>query len=273
MEPGGAGSTGIYVTTNRLSLLVVARDEERQLEDCLTSGTFADEIIVVLDRSTDASATIAARLGAKIIDGSWVDEGERRMTGISQCGGDWILELDADERISAELAAEVATQIQSDDADYYVIPFRNYIGGRWVAHGWGAYNGIGAKAALFRRGMKQWQSGLVHPTIVLDGKRGRLHGHIDHFVDEDITAMYARLNRYSAAAAADALAKNDIPHCFSTARRFFSRFLKSYVQRRGYKEGWHGMALAMFSALYPVLTHIKILESMDAAHETKNDTK
>ena len=127
MEPGGAGSTGIYVTTNRLSLLVVARDEERQLEDCLTSGTFADEIIVVLDRSTDASATIAARLGAKIIDGSWVDEGERRMTGISQCGGDWILELDADERISAELAAEVATQIQSDDADYYVIPFRNYI--------------------------------------------------------------------------------------------------------------------------------------------------
>lgn len=272
-RPDGAWLAGYHVTTDRLSLLVVARDEERQIEACLTSGQFADEIVVLLDRSTDASAEIARRLGATVIEGAWADEGERRTAGINGCTGDWILELDADERVSANLAAELATQLQSGESDYYVIPFRNYIGHKWIAHGWGAYNGVGAKAALFRRGMKQWQSGLVHPTIALNGKRGHLRGHIDHYVDDDITAMYGRLNRYSSAAAADALAQNAIPHRFSTFRRFFSRFLKSYVQRKGYKEGWHGMALAMFSALYPVLTHIKILEMRQTSHEKESVSK
>lgn len=267
----GASLTGKHVTTIRISLLVVARDEERQLEACLTSGSFADEIVVLLDRSTDASASIATRLGAKVIEGAWSDEGERRMAGIDGCSGDWILELDADERVSENLAAESTAQVQSGDADYYVIPFRNYIGEKWVAHGWGAYNGVGAKAALFRRGMKQWHSGRVHPTIVLTGKRGQLRGHIDHYVDDDIAAMYARLNRYSTAAAADAVAQNTIPRRYSTTRRFFSRFLKSYVQRRGYKEGWRGMALALFSALYPVLTHIKILEMVETSRVRESD--
>jgi glycosyltransferase involved in cell wall biosynthesis len=244
--------------------LVVARDEEQRIEACLTSGSFADEIVVLLDRSTDTTAEIAARLGARIIEGSWADEGDRRMAGIEQCRGDWILELDADENVSPELASEITTILQSPDADYYVIPFRNHIGRHWVEHGWGAYNGVGAKAALFRRGMKRWHGGQVHPAITLDGGRGHLHCPIDHYVDEDISAMYARLNGYSTAAAADALAKDEIPSRLSTTRRFFSRFLKSYFQRRGYREGRYGIALAMFSALYPVLTHIKILELRDS---------
>lgn len=258
------------MTAPRISVLIVARDEEGQIEPCMISAKFADEIVVVLDRSTDATVEIARRLDAKIVEGSWSDEGARRMAGIKACEGDWILELDADERVSAELAEELANRLQSDAADYYVIPFRNHVGGRWVEHGWGAYNGVGAKAALFRRGVKQWQSGLVHPGITLDGRRGHLDSHIDHYVDDDITAMYARLNRYSTAAAADALTQGNIPHCFSTARRFFSRFLKSYVQRRGYREGWLGMALALFSALYPVLTHIKILEAKDRLQDEKH---
>lgn len=253
----------------KLSVLVVAQNEEHQIEACLTSGAFADEAVVLLDRSTDATGEIARRLGAKVVDGSWSDEGERRMAGIEQCSGDWILELDADERVSPELTAEIPARIESDEADYYIIPFRNHVGGRWVAHGWGAYNGVGAKAALFRRDRKRWQSGQVHPTIVLEGHRGHLTKPIDHYVDENIAAMYARLNRYSTAAATDALANDDIPHWVSTTRRFFSRFLKSYVQRQGYKEGWCGMALAMFSALYPVLTHIKILELRETSQDKK----
>lgn len=247
----------------RLSLLIVARNEARQLEPCIRSGDFADEIVVLLDRSEDGSAEIAAGLGAKVFAGAWPDEGDRRMAGIAACSGDWVLELDADERISPALAAEIGTEIRDGKADYYVIPFRNHIGDRWVRFGWGAYNGVNAKASLFRRGHKQWIGGRVHPAIVLSGTRGELRGHIDHYVDEDLTAMYSRLNRYTALAAADAVERNAIPRAGSTIRRFFSRFFRSYIQKGGYREGWRGVALALFSAMYPVLTYLKIRERLE----------
>ena len=88
----------------RLSALIVARNEEARLPDCLASVAFADEVVVVLDRSTDSSASIAAFAGAKIVEGSWELEGDRRNAGLDACSGDWILEVDADERVNAELA-------------------------------------------------------------------------------------------------------------------------------------------------------------------------
>lgn len=259
------------MTAATLSLLIVARNEAGRIADCISSGLWADEVVVLLDRSEDDTGAIAERLGAKIVTGSWGNEGERRTAGIEACSCDWILELDADERLSPALEAEIRQALSkdpssdgsSDGADYFVIPFRNFIGSRWVAHGWGAYNGVAAKACLFRRGHKQWLGGTVHPQIRLNGRRGELVGAIDHYVDDNIAAMYDRLNRYSSAAAIDAMARGDLPRPLSTLRRFFSRFLKSYGQRRGYREGRYGIALALFSALYPVLTHIKILEGMD----------
>jgi glycosyltransferase involved in cell wall biosynthesis len=251
------------MTPQTLSLLIVARNEEQQIEDCIRSGACADEVVVVLDRSDDRTAEMAVRLGAKIVEGTWEDEGVRRTAAIDACTGDWIIELDADERISLSLGGEIKEKIASGKADYYLIPFHNFVGGNWIEHGWGAYNGVAAKACLFRRGMKRWVPGPVHPKIHLDGHRGELVGHIDHYVYENIAGMYDRLNRYSSAAALGAIAHGEIPRPRSTFRRFFSRFIKSYWQRRGYKEGWCGVALAMFSAMYPVLTHVKILEQQD----------
>ena len=251
------------MTAATLSLLIVARNEEQQIEDCITSGACADEVVVLLDRSDDGTAEIAVRLGAKIVEGAWEDEGIRRTAAIDACTCDWVMELDSDERISSALGVEIKEKIASGNADYYVIPFHNYVGGKWIEHGWGAYNGVAAKACLFRRGMKRWVPGPVHPEIQLDGRRGALAGHIDHYVYENIAGMYDRLNRYSSAAALGAITSGEIPHACSTFRRFFGRFIKSYWQRRGYKEGWCGVALAMFSAMYPILTHVKILEQRD----------
>ena len=260
------------MTAATLSLLIVARNEAGRIADCIASGLWADEVIVLLDRSDDDTGAIAERLGAKIVTGSWENEGERRAAGIAACSCDWILELDADERLSPELEPEIRQGLSADGADYFVIPFRNYVGGRWVSYGWGAYNGVAAKACLFRRGHKQWLGGTVHPEIRLNGRRGELLGNIDHYVDDDIAAMYDRLNRYSSAAAIDAIARGDLPKTLSTIRRFFSRFLKSYWQRRGYREGRYGVALALFSALYPVLTHVKILERLDNSRaDSKGD--
>src|SRR3954470_3418373 len=91
----------------RLSALVVAHDEEAQLAECLERLRFADEIVVVLDRCRDRSREIAAGLPDRLLEGAWEREGPRRMAGIAFCRGDWILEVDADERVTPELAAEI----------------------------------------------------------------------------------------------------------------------------------------------------------------------
>ena len=98
-----------------LSALVVAHNEEAQLDDCLAPLRFADEIVIVLDRCTDGSKDIAEKFGAVIIEGAWPLEGDRRNTGIDACRSDWVLEVDADERVSTALAEEIRAVIGRGD--------------------------------------------------------------------------------------------------------------------------------------------------------------
>ena len=251
----------------RLSLLIVAHNEEHQIADCIKSGAFANETVVLVDRSDDQTGSIAEGLGAKILQGVWPDEGERRTAGIDVCSGDWILELDGDERVTPELATEILETLPLTSADYFVIPFHNYVGGRYVRFGWGAYNGVGGKAALFRRGKKKWHGGTVHPKITLEGQREEMASHINHYIDDDMAGMFDRLNRYSTAAAIDAVAAESIPNRLTTFRRFFSRFMKSYLNKRGFREGCTGVALALFSGMYPVLVYIKSQEILKNSKE------
>ena len=241
----------------RLSALVVARNEAARLDSCLGFLRFVDEIVVLLDRSTDGSAAVAQRFGARVVEGVWEIEGERRNAGIAACRGDWILEVDADEHVTPALAAEIRSVIATATGGYFLVPMANHIGGRLVRHGWGAYNGVARKASLFHAGAKRWGAGRVHPKIDLEGPRGELTATMDHFVYRDISDMLRRLDRYTDLAAEDAIERGQTPGLARSVRRVFSRAWKSYVGRRGYREGAWGVALAMLSALYPLLIYLK----------------
>jgi glycosyltransferase involved in cell wall biosynthesis len=249
-----------------LSALVVARNEERQLAACLETLRFADEIVVALDRTTDRSAEIARSFGARVVEGAWPLEGERRTAAVAACRGDWVIEVDADERVTPALAAEVRRVIAATPGDaYFLIPIANHVGGKLIRHGWGAYNGAAMRAALYRPGGKRWGQGRVHPPVSYTGERRVLEHAIDHYVDRDLSDMFRRLNSYTDAAAADAIDKGQIPRFRSAFRRMFSRAWKSYVARRGYREGAYGIALALFSALYPMLIYLKVVTRLDQA--------
>ena len=241
-----------------LSALIVARNEEARLAQCLATVRFCDEIVVVLDRSTDGSFAIAERFGAKILQGAWEIEGERRNAGIDACRGRWILEVDCDERVPAPLAGEIRTAIAGLAEGHYLVPMANHIGERLVRHGWGAYNGVAAKPVLFERGSKRWGRGRVHPRIDLSGPRGRLTQTMDHYVYRDVSDMIRRLDRYTDLAAEDAMEQGALPRLGPSVRRIFSRAWKSYVARRGYREGAWGVALALMSAIYPLLIYLKV---------------
>ncbi len=250
----------------RLSALVVAHNEEKQLSACLQALSFADQIIVVLDRCTDASREIALGFGAKLVEGAWPIEGERRKAGQDACDSPWILEIDADERVSPELAQEIQTTLalreaQKEGPDWWRIPFDNYIGSRLVRYGWGAQFGVGAKAVLYRRGTKNWGPQRVHPRVQMQGEAGKtLTNRAKHLVDQDVSDMIHRLDRYTTLHALDLIDEGTIGTFRKNALRILGRFYKCYILRKGYREGPMGLIIAILAGLYPFLSFLKALE-------------
>lgn len=244
----------------RLSCLVVAHDEEARLPDCLASLAFADEMVVVLDRCTDGSETIAECAGARTLEGAWAVEGDRRNDGIQACTGDWILEVDADERVPEALGREIRDTIGASQFDYHRVPIDNYVGDQLVRDGWGASFGRRSHPGLFRRGVKAWGRQRVHPALTFStgAREGPpLKTPIVHYGFDGISDLIAKLNRYSDRHAADLRDSGDIGTALNNYRRIVSRFWKCFVSRKGYREGGIGFVIAVCGALYPILSHLK----------------
>lgn len=243
----------------KLSALVVARNEEARLEACLTPlAAGADELVVVLDRSTDRSRAIAATFSARIIEGAWEIEGARRNAGLEACTGDWVVEVDADEIASPALLAEIRAVIATSPHAWHEVPIDNYVGAKLIRHGWGGSFGTTSVPRLSRKGAKRWGMQRVHPALEWTGTQGpRLTQPLAHALDRDISDMWRRLDRYASARAADLLAAGDIGTLPGNLRRFVSRFCKCFLARKGYREGAWGFLIALCAGLYPLLAHLK----------------
>jgi glycosyltransferase involved in cell wall biosynthesis len=260
------------VNRARLSAVVVVRDEERQLADCLSCIDFADEIVVVLDRCRDRSREIAGGFTDRLIEGAWEREGPRRHAGIDASCGDWILEIDADERVPPRLAEEILEVVATSPAAWHLVRVDNFIGERLVRWGWGASFGRSAHAALYRKGAKKWGNQRVHPAVSLSGEQGStLSSPIHHYVDRDISEMLRRLDRYSSARAQDLRDSGDIGSYGRNIRRIPSRFWKCYVSRKGYREREWGFLIALCAALYPILSYLKARLDTPPASEVTLD--
>ncbi len=242
-----------------LTTVVVAHNEEAQLDACLSGLGFCDRLIVVLDRCSDGSEEIARRHTEEIVVGAWEGpEGPRRHAGLDRIAEGWVLEVDADERVTPGLAAEILETVAGAPSGvHYVVPFDNYVGECLVRHGWGAYFGISAKACLFPAGAKRWGDQRVHPRVRIEGERRYLTARMVHYVDRDISDMIARLDRYTAARALDLKESGEIGTLPRNVMRVFSRFWKCYVRRGGWREGRWGVLIALMAGLYPLLAHLR----------------
>ncbi len=243
----------------KLSALVVAHNEEEKLNSCLNKLSAADEIVVVLDKTNDNSKKIAKKYTKNIYEGSWELEGKRRNFGLKKCKGDWILEVDADEHISKELFLEIKKRIKYAEPGFFLIPFDNYIGKKRIRHGWGASWGVSAAPRLSYKGCKKWNnSQRIHPSLYLKGKKRKLNNRIKHYVDDDINDMLLRLKVYSDKKALDIFySKKKIPPFWIVLRKAFTRFLKCYISRKGYKEGKWGFLIATMASLFIILSYFK----------------
>ncbi|CAA6604452.1 putative glycosyltransferase [Rhodospirillaceae bacterium LM-1] len=247
------------MTKPSLSAVVSVKNEERQLAECLACLKFADEIVVLLDKCTDGSKEIAQTFTDRVIEGDWAKEGERRNAAIAACAKDWVLEVDADERVPEALACEIRATIESTPFDWHEIPVDNYVGARLVRHGWGASFGKAAYPGLFKRGVKVWMDARLHPPLEWHGRKGpMLKERLIHYVDRNLSDMLKRLDSYSTARAKDLREQGET--WGGTGRnvvRFLSRFFKCYVRRKGYREGGYGLMVALCAGLYPLVSHLK----------------
>lgn len=246
----------------KISAVIVAHNEEKMLEECLKSLDFVDEIVVVLDKCSDKSEEIAKKYTKNIILGSWSLEGARRNVAIGAATHEWILEIDADERISKDLASEIKQAINASEPCGFYIPIANYIGKRWVKYGWLRTLCVLRRQTLAYRGLKKYDEDKeVHPTFLGNFTIKSLQNPIIHLVDENIADLIARFNRYTSWKAKDMIAKNKIKGgFFYLLIAFKMRFFKSYVIKKGYKERGFGLLIAILAGLYPVISYFKAKE-------------
>jgi len=242
----------------RLSVAIIALNEEERIRACLESVTWADEVVVVDSGSSDKTVAIAREFTDRVLFHAWAGYGAQKNFALAQCQGDWLLALDADERVSEPLRVEIAAALAADPpVAGFAIPRRNFFQGAWVRHG-GWYPDY--QLRLFRRGRGAFTESAVHESVRVDGPVGRLRAPLDHQSYRGIEDFVARANRYSELAARQLASSGRGGSLGDLLVRPVWRFVSMYVLRAGYLDGWRGLTLAILYAHYVFLRAAKVRE-------------
>ncbi len=231
-----------------LSLVVITRDAGAQLEDCLASAAFAGETLVVDSGSRDDTVEIARRCGARVLAHEWLGFGAQKNFAVAQATHDWVLCLDADERVSPQLASAIRAAMHNPRCKAYAMPRRNRFLGRWLAHGEGYPDW---SLRLFDRRHARWSDDEVHERVLCAGPVGRLDGDLLHASAESLDAYLAKQNRYTTLQAAGMHARGERCSFARLVASPLARFLRFYVLRAGFLDGTAGLvhiAIGSFSS-------------------------
>jgi len=236
----------------------MAKNEEREIEDCIKSVSWTDEVILLDDFSTDNTAAIAEKLGARIIQRKLDIEGRHRNFGYSQTKNEWVMSLDCDERVTPELAQEIKETFAAPIShNGFTIPFKTYIGDYWIQHG-GWYPA--SKVRIFKRDEFKYEESEVHPRAFMDGTCGHLTKDIIHYSYIDIHDFVQKQNSQTTLEARKWCNDKRKIGFGKAIRKSIDRFLRAYLRKKGYKDGFYGFILAYFGGFYQFQTYVKYWE-------------
>jgi glycosyltransferase involved in cell wall biosynthesis len=242
-----------------ISVVTIAYNEEENIAACLASVQWADELIVVDALSTDRTAEIARTFTDKVFAVQWEGYAAAKQFGLAQAQHPWVLWLDADERVTPELAGEIRGIAGAGEGRYagYEVARRAYFLGRWIRHcGW--YPGYVVR--LFRRDAVRFTSSSVHERVECSGEIGRLRHDLLHYTDDNLFHYFAKLNRYTSLAADDLVRSGRRFSLAGVLVRPPFLFFKMYVLRAGFLDGMHGLILSLLSAAYVFTKYLKLWE-------------
>lgn len=242
-----------------LSVAVITLNEEDRIREALESVRFADEIVVVDSGSADRTVEICREFTDKVFIEAWRGFAGQKNAAVERTAGDWVLSIDADEQVTAELADEIREVVSSGgQGDGYLVPRRNFFGGTWVRHG-GWYPDYTLR--LFRRGKGQFAERRVHEAVTLNGGRvGRLRSPLIHRTYEGVSDYLRRMDRYSTLAADELRARGHRARWFDLVLRPPAVFLRNYVLRAGFLDGRTGLIAAGLTSAYTFSKYAKLAE-------------
>jgi glycosyltransferase involved in cell wall biosynthesis len=239
-----------------LSVVVITLNAAAQLPDCLASVAFADEVVVVDSGSSDDTTQVAARYGARVIVKEWLGFGRQKQFAVEQAAHDWVLCLDADERVSPELAASLVHTLNAPAAPVYRMARCNRFLGRWLRHGEGYPDW---SVRLFDRRRARWSDDPVHEKV-LGAPIGTLDGDLLHESAQDLSGYLEKQNRYTTLAAEELHRRGRSAGIAELAFSPLARFVKFYLLRLGFLDGMPGLVHISIGCMNSFMKYAKLVD-------------
>jgi len=242
-----------------LTVVILTKNEQKNIKDCLKSVyKWADEIIIIDDESTDSTRDIASQYADKILVKKMDIEGAHRNWAYQQAKNDWVLSLDADERVTEELKEEIADALNCPGGKaVFSIPRRNFIGDYWVKYG-GWYPS--AQLKLFKKDKFKWEEVHVRTAAFTDGEAGHLKSDLIHYSYKDIADFINKQNRQTSLEVEKWIAQGKKIKAGKFIWRGIDRFFRSYIRKKGFRDGFYGFVAAYFASLYQFFSLLKYRE-------------
>ena len=244
---------------SRLTVITLTLNEAGNIGECLESVRWADEIVIVDSGSTDGTLETARRYTGKVFTIAWPGYGAARNLALSKATGEWILWLDADERVTPELGEEIRGIVRGGEPGVagYAVARRAYFLGRWIRHcGWYPSRVV----RLFRKDRGQFTETRVHERLQLDGEVRESRHDLLHFTDPNLHHYLAKFNRYTTLGAEDLHAAGRRFHLRDLLLRPPFQFIKMYLLRLGFLDGLQGFLLSVLSSVYTFTKYAKLWE-------------
>ncbi len=253
----------------KLTVTVITRDEASNIGAVLASVAWADEIVVVDAHSTDETVTLARRQATTVIVRDWPGFSAQKNFAADRAANDWILSVDADERVTPELAEEIRGLLSGEPpARGYRVPRVSFYLGRWVrSTDWYPDHQL----RLYDRRVARWVGEYVHEHVEVDGPVGRLRHDLQHLPYQDISHHVRTMDRYTSLAARQLQDSGRRVGAAGLLVRPAGAFLRNYVLRGGWREGTVGLAISLLNSCYVFLKFVKLWEATRRSAQPRGD--
>ena len=250
-----------------ITALVITRNSADVIEGCLKGLTWADGVVVVDSGSTDETCELARKYTDTVVFHEWPGHSAQKNFGHTLVGSDWILSIDADERVTEELQSEIRAAVENPAFDAYRVPFRDWMFGKFIYYGSWPHQ---AHIRLYRSGKAAWR-GTIHEGVKVDGPVGQLSSPLLHYSHTTIGRFVEKLNKYTDIEAQEMFDRGVRVGLAGALLGAARAFLGQYVRLQGFRDGGHGLILALLMAFYYFATRAK-LWSMWYMHEHPPET-
>lgn len=243
----------------KLSAAIIAFNEEDKIADCVKSVSFADETVVVDSHSTDRTREMAGRLGVRVLEKEWPGHVEQKNFALNSASSDWVICIDADERVSQKLREEILKVMQNPQCDGFAMPRKVFYINRWINHcGWYPAH----KLRLVKKSAARWGGVDPHDTLMVEGAEKRLSGDLYHLSFDSIYDHFKTIDHFTRVGAKEAYREGRRAGVIDVTLRPLFTFFKMYLLKLGFLDGAPGFIICVLSAFH-TFTKYDRLGSLD----------